>query len=230
MKCKKFKGLVFSFQDGRLHGREKAEFERHMRDCPACSGWLQDAGGLHGLLRDSSEPVPAPDWEKSWRRIAAAMNPAPHRHLPLPGLPRWATLAAAFVAVFILGVAVARLVFSPAKEQPNALAEPAFTFTPQDYFAALQPVIAEFDNGEAGPDRVRPLLNDLYLLKLRAARSRDVSLQHLLGDIELVLLEIAHLDRSDPGNVRSLRSLIQEKGLPLKMKVFNFSERKSTRI
>jgi hypothetical protein len=67
-------------------------------------------------------------------------------------------------------------------------------------------------------------------LKLRAEKTKNISLQNLLADIELVLLEIAHLDRSNAVNTQLVGALIQEKGISLKMKVFKFADRKSVRI
>jgi hypothetical protein len=236
MNCKRFSELVYFEPDAPLTGEEKAGFERHAQDCPSCAGRLAESERLIRLLQDAP-PVPAPDWDKSWQRIAAATAPAPRRPLLLPGLPHWAMLTAAFLAVFSLGVAVARLVFFPAKAQLPSLAEPAFIYTPAEYFAALQPVMASVANvpasqGSAPAEqaRVRQLLGDLRLLKLRAAKSRDASLQHLLGDIEVVLLEIVHVDRSDPERVRQLGAMIQEKGISLKMKVYRPEGRKSLRI
>lgn len=80
------------------------------------------------------------------------------------------------------------------------------------------------------PARLRGLLSDLYLLKQRAENTRDESLRRLLGDIELVLLEMAHLDRSRPENVRQLSELIQAKGIPMQIRVFKSKNRKITQI
>lgn len=237
MNCKKFNDLVFSYLDGQLSGQEKTEFEHHQHACAACAGLLRDTGKIAGLLQDAAAPVPAPDWERSWRRIDAAVKPSARRQFSLFFSPRLAWLSAAFLAFFVLGIAVARLYFFPDKAQTSVAGDPAFTFTAQDYFSALQPVMAEYSNarnpGEddsASQARVRRLLSDLYLLKLQAEKTRNTSLQHLLADIELVLLEMAHLDRSDPENVRQVGALIQEKGIPLKMKVYKFEDRNTVRI
>jgi hypothetical protein len=146
-------------------------------------------------------------------------------------------LAAGFLAFFVLGVAVARLYFSPAGTAGGAAAEAPFLYSTQDYFAALQPVLSEYshvrapgDGGAIDRERVRRLLNNLHLLRLRAERNREASLLRLLDDIELVLLEIVHLDRSDPEDTRLVGALIREKGIPLKMKVFKFTGRKTVRI
>lgn len=236
MNCKQFKDLIFSDQDGQLSERAKADFERHRKTCPVCARQWNDTWETGEFLQKAASPLPAPDWDGSWRRIAAAV-PFPRRRGLLLTLPRWAMLTAAFLAVFALGVAVARLAFFPAKALVPASMEPAFIYTAGDYFAALQPVMASYANdpgsqGNAPADqtRVRRLLSDLYLLKLRAARSRDTSLQNLLGDIELVLLEMAHLDRSDPEQVRQVGAMIQEKGISLKMKVYKLDGRKPVRI
>ncbi len=236
MNCKKFNDLITFYQDGRLGEGERIEFGHHMHDCPACSRRLEETGRLEQLLQDASLPVPAPDWDKSWRVIAASLTPSPDRKWRPALLPRWALVASGFLLFFILGIASARLFFSPPGTETVATGDAPFLYSAQDYFAALQPVMAEYANAPANVDfpadqaRVRRLLSDLYLMKLRADKTKNTSLQHLLDDIELVLLEIAHLDRSDPENVRQVGALIQEKGIPMKMRVYKFSEHKSTRI
>ena len=236
MNCRHFRNLLFVFQDGRLAEPDRAEFERHRRSCPDCAGLLGDAAAIDGWLRQAAPPVPAPDWDKSWRAIAAALPPRPDRKASAVLSPRWAFVAAGFLACFILGIAAARLFVSRPRAGAPAPGGAVFLYSAQDYFAALQPVMAAYANSPGSREdapadqaRVRRLLGDLYLLKLRAARSRDASLQHLLGDIELVLLEIAHLDRSDPEQVRQVGALIQEKGISMKMKVYNFAGRKPVR-
>lgn len=238
MKCKKIKDLVFAYQDGQLAELEKAEFERHLRACPACSARLEEIRNIGDLLRTTAAPVvPGADFDKSWRKIAAAVSPAPRRQFSFFGAPRWALLTTGFLAFFVLGVAVARLYFSPARTEMTAPADTPFLYSTRDYFAALQPVLSEFNNAPGqnssnttGQARVRLLLNNLQLLRLRADRTKDSALLRLLNDIELVLLEIVHLDRSDPENTRLVGTLIQEKGIAMKMKVFKFADRKTVRI
>jgi len=236
MKCKKNIDLVFAYQDGQLSGPEKAEFERHLRECPDCRGRLEEIREIGGLLQTTAAPLPGIDFDRSWRKITAALAPRPRRWFSLFPAPRRIGLAAGFLAFFILGVAVARLYFFPAGTGTAVADDAPFLYSPQDYFVALQPVLSEFSNtrepagGSPDPARIRRLLNNLQLLRLRADRSKDAALLGLLDDIELVLLEIAHFDRSDPANTRLVSALIQEKGISLKMKVFKFDNRKTVRI
>jgi hypothetical protein len=238
MKCKKWADLVFAYQDGRLAGAEKKEFEQHLRTCPACSARLGEISTIDGLLQKAAAPVPGADFADSWRRIAAALAPVPGRRVYAPRrAPRWALLATGFLAFFILGVGFARLYFSPAGMKTAAASDAPFLYSTRDYFTALQPILSEFsnaparDNSGAGDStRLRLLLNNLQLLRLRADRNRDASLLALLDDIELVLLEIAHLDRSNPDSARLVGALIQEKGIAMKMKVYKFSNRKAVSI
>jgi hypothetical protein len=237
MNCKRFTELIFSYEDGQLPARERAEFEAHGRSCPACAEAYAALAETGALLVAGAGDVPVPDWDRSWRRIAAAAAPRPRSRAVRGLFPRWALVAAGFLAFFILGVAFARLgIFRPAAP-PAGAGDPAFSFTARDYFSLLQPVMAEYANaqdpGSAVPEdaqRARRLLNDLYLLKLRAENSRERGLLQLLGDIELVLLEMVHLDRSRPESVHRLGELIQEKGLAMKLRVFNSDPRKITKI
>ncbi len=237
MKCKEFKDTIFLCQDGALSPAKTIEFAEHRRSCPACAGEFTALEAAAALLAQHPVAVPIPDWERSWKKIAAAVDPRPRRLPAWSLLPRWAMVAGGFAVFFILGIVFARLDFFPAKARVTGAGEVAFSFTTRDYFSLLQPVMAEYGNAQdpgallpAEPERVRRLLNDLYLLKQRAGKSRDGALRLLLGDIELVLLEMAHLDRSSPENIRRLGELIREKGLPMKLMVFKADNRKITQI
>lgn len=237
MKCNEFKDLIFLYQDGVLPQPEMAEFAEHLRSCPACAGELLAMDKTGSLLAERPAVVPAADWQRCWQAIAAAVAPRPRPQKAWFAFPRWALVAGGFAAFFILGVAFARLDFFPSKTSIAGAADPAFAFTARDYFSLLQPVMAEYGNAQApgslapeSRDRVRGLLNDLYLLKQRAEGSRDGALRRLLGDIELVLLEMVHLDRSRPDDVRRLSELIQEKGLSMKLRVFKPDNRKLIQI
>jgi hypothetical protein len=237
MKCKECRRMFFSYQERSLPEAQRNEFEKHRRACPSCAELFLDLEKAARLFAEPPAAIPVPDWERSWQKIAAAVGPRPQAKPARQLFPRWALAASGFLVFFILGIAFARLDFFPARQTAPASPEPSFIYSAGDYFAALQPVMASFANApasrESAPEdqvRARRLLSDLYLLKLRAEKSRDVSLQHLLGDIELVLLEIAHLDRSDPGQVRQVGAMIQEKGISLKMKVYKLAGRKPVRI
>jgi hypothetical protein len=237
MKCKKYEDLFFTYQDGELAEPEKAGFEKHLRACPACSARFEGMTKIAALMQTAAAPVPGADFDKSWRKITAALNPASSRQRYWMQMPRWLLVTAGFLAFFILGVAAARLYFFPARTDSAAAFDAPFMYSARDYFVALQPVFAEFSNapdrdgfGATGEARIRLLLGNLRLLRLRAERNRDSSLLRLLDDIELVLLEIAHLDRSDPENTRLVGALIQNKGIPMKMKVFKFTDRKNVQI
>jgi len=233
MKCNEFRDLIFLYQDGVLEQPEMAEFDGHRRSCPACAGELLALEKAGALLAERPAVVPAADWQRCWQSIAAAVAPRPRPRTAWLAFPRWALVSAGFLAFFILGIAFARLDFFPARTRSAGPSQPAFASTAQDYFSLLQPVMAEYGNArEAGApapehaDLARRLLNDLYLLKLRAENSRDEGLRLLLGDVELVLIEMAHLDRSRPEDVRRLSDLIQDKGLSMKLKVFKPTNRK----
>ena len=237
MTCKEFKDTIFLYQDGALSPAKTGEFAEHRRACPVCAGEFAALAEAAARLTQHAVVVPVPDWERSWKKIAAAVDPRPRRLPAWSLIPRWALVAGGCAVFFILGIAFARLDFFPAKARVAAAGEGAFAFAAQDYFSLLQPVMAEYGNAQdpraltpEGRDRVRRLLNDLYLLKQRAEKSRDRALRLLLGDIELVLLEMVHLDRSRPDDVRRLSERIQEKGLPMKLRVFKPDNRKITQI
>ena len=127
MKCKECRDLVLA-----LPGRPLPQPEMSgIRAAPArlpglrrASSWTWKRSAA--LLRRAAGPLPVADSERSWqkdRRRGRARAAAARQFAAWLRFPRWALVAAGFLAFFILGVAVARLDFFPAKA-PYGLAAP----------------------------------------------------------------------------------------------------------
>lgn len=89
---------------GALDGAERAEMERHLRDCGACRDELASLAVLPGLLnRLSADEVAVADGPPPW--VAPAEAPADGRARARQPRARWlwgAAAAAAVVALFVL--------------------------------------------------------------------------------------------------------------------------------
>ena len=96
MNCKKFKDQIFMFQDSQLADRSLANGKSSAAIAgPALKRSLRVEAAASRLAA-AAEPVPGPDCDKSWRKIAAAVKPRPAAKFSFLFSPRLALLSAAF--------------------------------------------------------------------------------------------------------------------------------------
>jgi anti-sigma-K factor RskA len=101
----RFEQLLGPYVLGELTTTEERELERHLEDCPACRDNLEAVREAHGILRAAagSPPPELKDWV-----LARAKNEPRHRQAR--GRRLWLPVAAALLAVAVLGLGVLRMV------------------------------------------------------------------------------------------------------------------------
>ena len=97
---------IFALVDGRLQGDGRADFERHLAECPACAAARTEHERLRRLARRtvSGSELPAIDWDRMEGRLLtriAAAESTPAR------APWWRILVpAAIAAALVLAVSI----------------------------------------------------------------------------------------------------------------------------
>ncbi|HHW44689.1 MAG TPA: hypothetical protein GXX25_12985, partial [Desulfotomaculum sp.] len=60
MKCREARQLFYPWLDGELSGRQQAELQEHLRECPACAGelagWMAVSSTLKGMAAEVMVP------------------------------------------------------------------------------------------------------------------------------------------------------------------------------
>jgi anti-sigma-K factor RskA len=118
----RFEQLLGPYLLGELTNPEERELERHLEGCPACRDDLDDVSRAHGMLRAAagSPPPELKDWV-----LAQARN-EPRRRL-VGRRKLWLPVAAALLAVAVLGLGVLRMV----SDTSDGLALTATSAAPQ---------------------------------------------------------------------------------------------------
>jgi anti-sigma factor RsiW len=91
MTCHRFKKDMLMDVYGELDPKERRRLEDHLSRCPSCRREFEMTRHVLASL-DTAQPGPRPeaDWERSWKRIEASLEPARRRPKFFATLPRWA--------------------------------------------------------------------------------------------------------------------------------------------
>jgi hypothetical protein len=229
MNCEEFKDVLVVRIYGELPADREEAFQRHAGECRDCAQVFARTQEIHGTM-DIGDDIPEPDWEALWRVIRERSRKKRWR---LPALMEWprrrfAVVAAAVAAVFIIGVLVGRSIFPP--EPETATTAPGYrgVASVAAYTETLEPVLIDFMNrgGQPVDDEVaeltRRVVTDMLaqtrLLKRAVARSGDQQLYFLFEDIELVLISIANLGGQNGDVAAQLDQIIKDKSIMYRLK------------
>jgi hypothetical protein len=164
---------------------------------------------------------PATPRDEIWARIEAARRAsAPKTPKPVIDLasrrplPKWGLGLLAAAAVLAVGIGIGRFV-TPAAINPNppiltavdsgvAVESPAFRFATVATLSQMRTLLTEYDADRINDDfraSARDLLSTTRLL-LSSPRLTDLAMRQLLEDLELMLVQVARLNRTGQGDER----------------------------
>lgn len=210
---------------------EAAGIASHIESCDTCRSSYQ---ALQRVLNSvDSFPVPerAADYED---RVWASVEQRWERRVRRP----WWTEAAPWLAAAAMLVMVVSAFFAgrvwrqaaPAQLTDRGVRERVLMVAVGDHLERSQAVLAELANTGAPSGKLdisyerqaaEDLLESNRLYRQTASASGDVATESLLDELEPVLLEIAHSPpQVSAGELRSLRSQIEDRGILFKVKVF----------
>jgi hypothetical protein len=211
------------------HFEEDRAVERHLAECPPCSGRMAQLRRL--LAAVEAAPVPERDdsyGREVWRRIAPRLEeraePTGTRFFAGPRLAFAGVVAAVMVAALLAGrfwrePSRAPLVASP---QPN---QRVLLLALGDHLDRSETVLIELINSAGhGIDaregaRAEELLAANRLYRQSAAASGERAVTDVLDDLERVLLEVAHVAATaSPEELEKLRQRSGE-GVLFKIRV-----------
>ncbi len=203
----------------------------HIESCDTCRASYQ---ALQRVLNSvDSFPVPerSADYEE---RVWTSVEQRWERRVRRPwwtGAAPW--LAAAAMLVMVVSAFFAGRVWrqaAPAQVADRGVRERVLMVAVGDHLERSQAVLAELANTGAPSGKLdisyerqaaEDLLESNRLYRQTASASGDVATESLLDDLEPVLLEIAHSPpQVSAGELRSLRSQIEDRGILFKVKVF----------
>ena len=230
MKCKKSKEKIVLYLYGELSKKEKAEVESHIKECPECSRDFAYTKKVFKVLDEAKEEIPEADWEKCWGEIGNGTEEKSGRQKRFLFLPQWAFATAAVMLIFIAGIFAGKYWFFPGQKSPLQQTVSSESLKPllKEYFDSLKPVLVEYANytpSEKGEETItmdkevaRGLLLENLLLR-RIVAKFDPSLGQFLEDVDIVLKEIANLNKEDRRTPSLIRELIHQREILFRMEI-----------
>lgn len=231
MKCRKFKEKIVLYFYDELDEQEKTELKTHIKGCSKCAQKFAQTKKAFAILDETrQEDLPEANWEKSWEAIDTQIGQKPKARRSYHLLHRWAYAGAALVFILVVGILIGRF-WLPSSGKPPAQSAVSQTYVEQtlkQYIEELKPVLIEYANysaSERGEETIvmdkrvaRNLLIQNLLLRSIAAKF-DPSIAQFLDDVDLVLKEIANLNREDKQTPSLIKDLIHDREILFRMEV-----------
>lgn len=230
---------------GELGVSEKERFELHLRSCPVCSSEHAALAATLRLMDKRERPDPGPEfWDGYWDRLSRRMlwestedgrGPSLVGRLvrPLARLPRWSLQAAGAAALLLVGILVGSRLVPPSGSggATSTGPAPAAAVVNAESFVERSKVLL------LGLVNYDPATEDAYAIDLdhKKAMSRGLAaeapslrnaldgsgenrLRALVGDLEIILMQIANLEAGqDLEGVELIKQGVERKGIFLKI-------------
>lgn len=218
MTCRDWRELFPEAYYGELAAGRHQEFDQHLAGCRECRAAYDAFRQTLAIMDKRSRPEPSAEflsnfWERLEPRIVeeAAHETEPERERKKPRfrpafLPAWA-MGAAAVILLAVGIYLGRFFFVPGSQPTTAMAnrtEVADTTARKvdDYLDRSRVLLLGFVNAPAGqtsssvlPEQqqvARRLLQEGTVLKASLKNPDQAQLKRLIGDLEVVLVQLAN--------------------------------------
>jgi len=230
MACKKYKEKIVLHLYGELSEEDTQELLKHIHVCRDCAEDFEYTKKVFHMLDETKiEDIPEANWEKCWGEIEPGIQVKKRQPWSLPLFPIWAYATSALVLVFAVGLFIGRMAFQPSVSRSQPLEGPQSAMHPsvQEHLESLQSVLVEYANytpsaedGKIIIDQniVRNLIIQNILLK-RMIAEKNPTLTQLLEDVDLVLREIANLEKEDTETLSMIKELIRQRGILYEIEV-----------
>jgi len=204
-----------------------ADFDAHLARCADCATEYRELQETLALAARERPPVdPGPRLNEFWARLEPALDEVDRERTRRRGWgwPVWGALAAAAV------LALALIGLNRGTETPPEPAEPAVDDRLTAFFDRAEPFLLSLVNVAVAEDD--ELLGETVARdRVHAARLADeagalqdalqtapLGQRHLLGDIELLMLQVANLRESDyPSGVALVRNFMDRRIILFKL-------------
>jgi hypothetical protein len=222
--CKEFQDLILEDLYQNLDGADQARLHEHLAVCPRCAAALQKSGRTLQIMDRREIPaLPESYWEKNELRILEKVQKN-RMETALPVFRRrntltWGTRFAAAVAILTIGILIGRLTFHGGIQGSGSRDQIVSTETPfhlaelqqrtNQYLDRSKMIILgliNFDSGSEDPyilnmernQRISgELIQEAGFLKENLECAGQNRLSELVSELELILMQIANLDRQE---------------------------------
>lgn len=225
-------------------GGDARRFDRHLGDCDACRASLERLTRALSLVEASPADEPDAAFEaRLWARLAPALESRTPWWRQAASVPasRWAAVgvvAASVLVAFTGGWWLRDPGVPPAPAVSGGPSAPAGESAPSreafrsrvldaaasDHLERAAIALSEFVHAGGAADAERDRAADLVavsrLLRQSAEQRGDVTLDGLLGDIEVVLMELANAPADTSGEaIAALKARVESRDLLFRLRV-----------
>lgn len=228
-----------------LAGSRRSEFDGHLGQCPDCQSAFRELESVSGIMsRRRFVPPTRAEWTAFWNTLESSLKP-PEAQSPkesrldrvlqwLPGRPAW-TVSIAAVLLLTVGVYIGQMMIRQplglggggletglSEAERILLNERALNYLERSKVLLLGIVNSDPDEsglGLAKEQQVsRTLVSEAAELKSSLSDADQQRMKQLVGDLEVILLQIANLgeEKGFPA-VEIVRSGVERRGILLKI-------------
>ena len=221
MNCQEFEILIVVGIYGRHTSTDRDELINHLRECQKCAQSFKRYESCLGMTENIEEP-PKPDWEKSWTKISDKRKQAKPKYSPTP---KFAIAVAAFVVVFLIGFFTGKRYFQQNSYEYTffSKADDRNVSPIHSYAERAELFLIDFMNRSTQYNEreilkfeekiITGMVIQTQLLKLVISQRDEPYQQHLLEDLELLLISMSNLRPGDKDAAHQLNQFIREQKL-----------------
>lgn len=246
--CRKFRQLVVEAVYDDLDKNEQAWFDNHKEECDDCAAMHESMKSTLRVMESHERVEPEPGfWENYWDNLAPQLSvpaqkkkerPSGRQWLSALLQPAWPVQLAGGLAMMIIGILIGRTYFSPTAEPPQQMSltppieSTALTVNQRadrylERSKLLLMGVVNYDEGKDDLfaldfDRQRQMSQELVqeanLLKYELNERDQQYMRQLVGDLEMILLQIANLESEyDLPDVELVKNAVQSQGVFLRI-------------
>jgi len=239
--CKNIRRTFVDALYGELSEQEKQAFNSHLESCEHCRKSFARMKKTLKVMSQRTRPEPSQEfwggyWDQLEQRMAREKNSAKVRTWQ-----RWAYRAAAVILLIGAGVIIGRSSrVIPGPESPVARVQPVqvpvqqakLERRTQEFLGQSEILllgIVHFDPSKQDQAAIdiprqkkisKDLVQEASYLKKELSQNKDRRLEKLVGDLELILVQIANLEeKEDLPEIEIVKSGVDRKGILMKINV-----------
>ena len=233
--CKEVRRSFVNALYDELNEEENKNFKEHLQSCPKCSRAFRKMKRTLNVMSTRTRPEPpAQFWDGYYDKLEQRMQR--EKKASAFQWKSWALRAAAVILLIGAGVIIGRMgrfdtsLVDNKSTPPVPIAQVKLQQRTQDFLGRSQILllgIVNFDPEKQDPaaldiGRQKQISGDLIheatYLKKELSNTNDRRLEKLVGDLELILLQIKNLEeKEDLPEIELVKSGVDRKGLLLKI-------------
>lgn len=245
--CKKYQNLFTDAFYQTLTEKRNEELQHHLKTCAKCKSQFESMQQLINSMPSQSRQEPSPEfWDNYWFKLKDRMDsedilqkkqfsPKPEKSALF--FPQWTVRLAGAVALLLVGFFAGYFYFSnqqpiivdyqQSRQTSLEVNQAAMNYLERSKILLLGVVNYEPVNSPNSPidfshqRRIsRELIQEASVIKSKLAPGENQPLQELIGDLEMILLQIANYEKEfDAPGISMITSGVENQAILLKINI-----------